>query len=397
MEPSLLDLLVRLALAASAAIVLVLLLRRPLRRLAGAGAAYQCWLLVPIALLAAALPALGAAPALMLAVAPALNPATLAVHAAPAGSAWLHCLVLAWAGGALVSAVLLALGQRAFVRGMGTLREQDGIFFAQSVRYGPALLGLVVPADFAVRYSAAEQALIIAHEQCHAARHDPAANAALALLQCALWFHPLVHFGAARCRFDQELACDAAVMSRHGALQAYAAALLKTGSSGAPALATCHWQSTHPLKERIMQLKHTPPGAARRRTGHLIVALLACAGVLGTVAARAAAPAGHGDYLLAVQFADGAANAPGVPVKAGQETRLSWKQPGAGWSGTFAVMPAKDDTVFVTMKITQEDGKVVAPSLLMRLGERAAVESHGKPGEPGFRIGVTVTRAVPGA
>ena len=74
-----------------------------------------------------------------------------------------------------------------------------------------------VPADFAARYSADEQDLIIAHERQHAARHDPAANALLALLQCAFWFNPLMHLAASRFRFDQELACDAAVMARHGA------------------------------------------------------------------------------------------------------------------------------------------------------------------------------------
>ena len=405
MENNLLDLLVRLVLASSAAIVLTLLLRRPLRHLAGAAAAYGCWLLVPVVLLAAALPAVRSAPALVRAMAPALQAPTLAAVSVPAGSAGAGWVLLAWAGGALASAALLLAGQRAFVRSLGNLRERDGIFLAANERHGPALLGLwrpriVVPSDFEVRYSAAEQALIIAHEQLHAERRDPAANAALALLQCAFWFNPLMHIAASRFRFDQELACDAAVMARHGGQrQAYAAAMLKTRVAGAPALATCHWQSSHPLKERIMQLKQTIPGAARRRAGHLVVALLACTSMLGTVAARAGtAPAGGGDYLLSVQFVPGADNAaPAVPVKAGADTTLFSKQPGAGWSGTFRVIPAEDGMVYVKMKITQENGAQTAPTLLMRLGEKAGVESNGKPGEPAFKIGIMVTRPAPGA
>ncbi|MES2017148.1 MAG: M56 family metallopeptidase [Pseudomonadota bacterium] len=399
MVSELLDLLVRLTLAASAATVLALLLRHPLRRLAGANAAYQCWLIVPVALLAAALPALRSAPAMVLALAPPAKAAALVSSAKLTSGNSLAWVLLVWVAGALASMALLVLGQRAYVRSLGTLRANDGVLVAANAQQGPALLGLwrpviVVPSDFATRYNAHEQALIVAHEQQHLLRRDPLANAALALLQCALWFNPLIYIAASRCRFDQELACDAAVMARHGSLrQHYAAAMLKTQSAGAPALATCHWQSSHPLKERIMQLKKTSPGATRRRAGHLIVALFACASVLGTLAARAdTAPAGKPAYVLAVEFAPGTQTA-GAPVKADEEVAINWKQPGASWSGTFRVLPASDDTVIVKMKITGENGKVTAPTLLMRLGEGGRVEST----EPPFKIGITVTRAASGS
>lgn len=401
MTNNLLELFVRLALSGSAAIVLALLLRHPLRRLAGAHAAYQCWLMVPLALAAAALPALHNASALALAA--PVRAAVLVASAAPGESASPAWLLLAWAAGALASAIMLALGQRGYVRSLGALRASDGIFVAANDRHGPALLGLwrpliVVPSDFATRYSEREQALIIAHEQLHAQRRDPLANAALALLQCGFWFNPLIHIAASRFRFDQELACDAAVMARHqGQRQDYAAAMLKTQSAGAPALATCHWQSCHPLKERIMQLKQSSPGAARRRAGQLVVALFACASVFGTMAARGAtAPAGKGDYQLAVQLAPGA-ETPVVLAKANEDVALNWKQPGAGWSGTFRVIPAKDNMVYVKMNVTQENGKKIAPTLMMRLGETGRVKSGGNPGEPVLEIGVTVTRAAPGA
>ncbi len=203
-----------------------------------------------------------------------------------------------------------------------------------------------------------------------------------------------MHIAASRFRFDQELACDADVMASHGARrQAYASAMLKTQAAGAPALATCHWQSSHPLKERIMQLQQTTTSTARRRAGHLIVALLACASVFGTVSARAGAGTGE-DYEIAVKFAEGAENTSGkVRVKAGEEFSLRWSQPGQSWSGAFTVTPAAGDSVQVKMKVTPDGGKPVSPTLLMRLGETGSVRAAGDAGKSVIQIGLTVTRA----
>ncbi len=398
MAPSLLDFLVRLALAGSGAIVLVLLLRRPLRRFAGADAAYLAWLALPFALIAAALPAPSGAPALVVAMAPALNASAYVAKVAPAAFEWIDWLPRVWACGAMATGLLFVIGQRAFVRSLGRLTERDGIYVAEHARHGPALLGLlrpivVVPADFATRYTPEEQALVVAHERQHAIRRDPLANAALALLQCAFWFNPLTHIAASRFRFDQELACDAGVIARHGAgRQAYAAAMLKTQASGALAPATCHWQSSHPLKERIMHLKQTSTSAPRRRAGRLIVAALAIASVLGTVGARAGTAADGQEYEIAVKFADGAdGTTPMVRVKAGEEFALNWKQPGHGWKGVFTVTPASAESVMVKMTVTPEKGEVFAPSMLLKLGQAGTVSKDGA--ESKVQIGLTVTKA----
>lgn len=398
MASELLELLVRLALAGSGALLLVLLVRRPLRRLAGPGAAYLCWLSIPLALIAAALPALPAAPALVVALTPGLSASAMVASVAPGQAPWLAWILPAWACGALATGALFLFGQRAFVRGLGTLDERDGVYYAAHAQYGPALLGffrpiIVVPADFAARYTSAEQALILAHERQHAARRDPAANALLATLQCVFWFNPLIHIAASRFRFDQELACDAAVMARHGGQrQAYASAMLKTQSAGAAALATCHWQSSHPLKERIMQLKQTSTSTVRRRAGHLIVALLACASVFGTVTARAGAPAGGEEYEIAVNFAESAASTAKVRAKAGEEFALRWDQPGRSWKGVFNVVP-EGQSVMVKMKVTPDGGSPIAPSLLLRLGESGKVVVAGDGAKSTFQVGLTVTRA----
>lgn len=399
MANELLELLARAALAGSGAIVVALMLRRPLRRFAGADAAYLCWLLVPVAMLAACLPALRVAPVVVQAMAPALKVSTLVAQAVtPDATGWLDLARLVWLAGMLATAAILAAGQRRFVRSLGALTEQDGVFVAAHARHGPALLGLwrpviVVPSDFNSRYTVQERALIIAHEQLHAERRDPLANAVLALLQCAFWFNPLMHIAASRFRFDQELACDAGVLARaDGQRQAYAAAMLKTQSAGAPALATCHWQSSHPLKERIMHLKQNPSKTGRL-AGRTIVALLACVSIMATVAARAdSAPASGKDYDIAVNFGADAGDAtPTIQVKAGEAINLEWKKPGFGWKGEFVVLPAENDKVQVKMKIIQENGQTLAPTLMMRLGEPGAVASE-TPGGPTFKVGMTVTR-----
>lgn len=90
---------------------------------------------------------------------------------------------------------------------------------------------------------------------------------------------------------------------------------------------------------------------------------------------------------------DGAGSAtPAMAVRAGEPFTLNWKQQGHGWAGEFHVTPAKDNTVFVKMNITQENGAKLTPALLLRLGERGSVEL-AKQGEPTFKVGITVTRS----
>jgi bla regulator protein BlaR1 len=393
MANSLLELLARMAIYGSAAMVLVLLLRRPLRRFAGAAAAYQSWLVVAVAMLAAALPVLHAAPPIMLALAPALQAPQLSVTAAQISAAWPGYLLLAWTVGALGATVLLASAQRHFVRSLGALDQRGGIYHAAQAAQGPALLGLwrpriVVPPDFAQRYSADEQALIIAHETCHRERHDPLVNAVLAALQCVFWFNPLIHITAARCRFDQELACDEAVMARHGAQrQAYAAAMFKTQAGNASALATCHWQASHPLKERIMQLKQAIPAAPRRRAGRMIIAILGCATLLGAVAARAESPAAGPFYEVALTFGPAT---PVVRVKADTEFKVGSNEPGARFTGSFRISPAQGKSVMLKTNIQLEGGETIAPSLLLKLDEGGAVKVGGAAGKPAFKLGFVI-------
>src|SRR5690606_27588265 len=100
-------------------------------------------------------------------------------------------------------------------------------------RAGPVVIGvlkprIVVPADFARRFTVEERALVLAHERGHLARRDPMINAIAVLVRSLGWFNPLVHVAAAALRIDQELACDARVLAKDRAPRCYAGAMLKS-------------------------------------------------------------------------------------------------------------------------------------------------------------------------
>lgn len=270
-------------LATSAAIVLVLLLRGPLRRLGGQRVAYALWAMVPAAAAAVLLPAPVQRVLLRGGAELGGRTASLPGFAQAAGFDASSLLLGAWAAGAMFACVLLARRQRRFVRGLGRVRRRDdGLWQADSVEGLPAAIGLptriVLPADFEHRYGEKERRLILAHERLHAQRGDLAINAFAAAFRCAYWFNPLLPLALDRFRRDQELACDEAVLARHPASRrAYGEALLKTSLAGVPAPLACHWPAPHPLKERLAMLSLPSPTARRWIAGTVFVAALTTA------------------------------------------------------------------------------------------------------------------------
>ena len=313
MAADLLSLLLRANLAIGVAVLLVLALRRPVRSLFGARSAYALWLMAPLAALAVLLPArtitapVPAASSVQVAPAPAI--AAEAATAAPGTGAATPAtpetaapfptqaaLLAAWALVALLAIALQAERQRRFVRSLGRLRGEADLFHAERPGVGPAVIGalapkLVLPADFAVRFTLEEQALILTHERNHLAAGDAQINALATALQCLFWFNPLVHIGARRLRIDQEIACDAAVLTRFPlARRAYGEAMLKTQLAPfAPPLG-CHWpaRANTQLKERFVMLKQHRQGRSRRLAGGAAVAALGLAAGFAVWAAQPA-------------------------------------------------------------------------------------------------------------
>lgn len=281
------ELLAETTLAASAALMLVLLLRRPLRCAFGATVAYAAWALVPAAVVAVSLPA---ATVVSTPVVMTLNLTTVPMAVLPAAMRidYAPWLLAAWLAGAALMVVRLGWQQRAFRRGLGRLQPRaDGLQQAESVAGLPAALGLlrpaiVVPADFDSRYSGEERELMRAHERSHIVRGDLQLNALVALLRSVFWFNPLLHHASRHFRHDQELACDQRVIARHPhARRAYGEAMFKTQlATQQPLPLGCHWAAfpkarSHPLKERIAMLKQPVPTVARWIGGSTLVLTLA--------------------------------------------------------------------------------------------------------------------------
>src|SRR5690606_33737595 len=144
---SLLRWLVDACLAGSAALLLVMLLRRLLRRAFGARVAYWAWALVPLAVAAAALPRPDAGQAL----APqllALHPGVLVAAGAEgvsgasgAGIDWVLVLVGAWLAGAVLAAWCFARQQRRFLARRGRLERDAGGHWRGARVEGPGVVG----------------------------------------------------------------------------------------------------------------------------------------------------------------------------------------------------------------------------------------------------------------
>jgi beta-lactamase regulating signal transducer with metallopeptidase domain len=172
--------------------------------------------------------------------------------------------LITWASVSLLMLALMFRRQITFTHSLGNMTlMQDGTYRSASVR-GPVLIGVwrsrvVLPNDFETLYSPEERVLVLAHEQAHWQRRDLLINAAATIWLGLAWFNPLMYWAVARFKVDQELACDAVVLakSRTGRRR-YAAALLKTqlvADSAWRMPIGCHWQSSHPLEERIAMLK----------------------------------------------------------------------------------------------------------------------------------------------
>ncbi len=272
-------------LAGSAAIVAVGLLRRPVRSMFGAPVAYGLWGIPLVMALASLVPTPAGGP-----IAPILLGAASrlpGIASLDKGSDWPATVGGAWALGALLYAAVLGAQQARFAAAMrgGSRATVGGRAVVRAARtdIGPAVVGraIILPIDFEVRFTPAEQAAILAHEAQHLARGDVAANAVVALIQCLCWFNPLVHLAARWIRVDQELACDAAVIAKRPALRRpYAEALLKTQRGAAIPAAGCAWRARGfpALRDRIRLLKQRPPSLPRRACGVVLLAALTLGG-----------------------------------------------------------------------------------------------------------------------
>lgn len=267
--------LMRAQIAAAAAVLFILLVRAPARRLFGARLAYGLWLIAPAAAGVSIFPSMA-------------ETLERGAPTAPLGQSLATLLLALWIAGGLVVVGLVALQERAFRR-----RARRG-------QAGPAVMGVlwprvVLPADFATRFTARERDLIQMHERTHIRRGDPITNLAVTAACVLGWCNPMVLIGAAFIRIDQELACDATVLALRGDIRAdYAKALLKAQMGAAASPLTCGW-ATHPLILRVNMLSRREPSQRREIAGFAALTLLAL-GAVGAV--WSVAPRGLDNYAL---------------------------------------------------------------------------------------------------
>lgn len=400
MSRDLLMLLTEATIAGTAAIVLVLLLRRPIRAWLGVAAVYGAWLMVPAVLVAIAVPA---------AVVPAMTaPSTTVTVAQVAGPAiapletldpepW---LLVFWLMGVLATGWRLLRQQRRFLAGLGRLqRRPDGLLQSEGSEGLPAVVGwrarIVLPADFEQRYEPNQQQLVLCHERVHQGRGDLWANALASVLGCVFWFNPLVHVATRRFRYDQELACDAVVLTRFPHLRrTYGDALLKTELADHPLPVGCHWFGSHPLKERIAMLKHPLPSKSRWIAGLALVAALTAGGGWTAWAAQPAriaststSVAGDGDLALTlkVSFDGRGEKVESVNVSAGQVRTFKYEQDGRAWEIALSLTPLDDGTIKANADISHDGISQGKPVLVFKPETGAAIRIGEEDADRGFK------------
>lgn len=258
--------LLRANIAASAAIVLVLLLRPAARRWLGPEVAYGLWALVPVAALTSLFPN--------------FNDFR---HGQQVGEptfqiARADLLITGFAIGALALLAWFVFSELRFRR------------LARDGRVGPAVVGLswpsmVVPSDYETRFNEGERALIRLHERTHILRRHPRDNRLIAVHQLFGWFNPLIHLAARCARLDQELACDALVIeARPRQRRLYAETLLKGSRASGPwsAFACALTEGRrHPLEVRVACLARKPLSLRQFMIGAAVVGTLGVLAALG--------------------------------------------------------------------------------------------------------------------
>ena len=273
---------------ASAAMLVVLTIRRPVATTLGAGAAYALWLVPALRLVAP--PADWFASAL-----PPLSPIILSVDTvehrvatAAAAVPWLDLLSGLWLVGALLFLAYQAVCYRLFLRrlsmSLASAGSHEGVPLITSAAVeGPLALGLldrriVVPADFEQRYSPAERRLALDHERHHHGRGDILANHVALLVLALNWFNPIAWVAFRAFRADQELSCDAAIAAAQPPeiRRDYASALVKSASK--PGLiAACPLNHADQLKRRLKMLKHHRKDRTRAWAGAAVTTALMAA------------------------------------------------------------------------------------------------------------------------
>src|SRR6185369_1690267 len=127
----------------------------------------------------------------------------------------------------------------------------------------------LLPEGIEARLTAEQLRAILAHEFCHARRHENLWAAAHMIVETLFWFHPLVWWIGARLVDERERACDEDVVGRGTEPDVYAESILKTCQFYVESPLVCVSGVTgSDLKRRVEQImkhdRHTALTALKR-------------------------------------------------------------------------------------------------------------------------------------
>ena len=319
---------------ASAAMLLVLAIRRPAARYLGAGVAYGLWLVPALRLFA---PPADWIAQFFNTPLPSLPPLLLLAEAGgeaappPLGGPgqWVPILLALWAGGALLFLIYQTYAYRRFLarlsRSVRSTGSHAGLPLVESAAVdGPLAVGLldrriVVPAGFDQRYTQAERRLALDHERYHHRRGDILANHFALAVLALNWFNPVAWIAFRAFRSDQELSCDAAIAAEAApdVRCDYARALVKSASR--PGLiAACPLNGADQLKRRLKMLNHHRKDRRRLWAGSAVTASLVATSLLFGSAGQAQPAQGDGkeasqEQMVIMQMKEGEAPPGGLP------------------------------------------------------------------------------------
>jgi bla regulator protein BlaR1 len=294
--------------ATSALILLVLLVREPVRKRFGSRVAYGLWLIPAARLLMPTLTQTvertvpSGAPVQPLLQPVAGEPMMLAqvTSAGPSlveqAGGWPTILITVWLG---VAAGLFLSRTFAFhhdrrailakaeeLARLGSVRLVRSPEVCSPIAFGILDRVIAVPIDFDRLYDERERRLALDHELAHHRSGDLVANLFAFVLLCLQWFNPLAWVAHAAFRFDQEAACDARVLDKAKVRDRadYGRAIAKAASGRALLFASALDRRTTLHRRLSSMLNRTTTG--NRAVGKIMI-LTAVAVALPLTATRA--------------------------------------------------------------------------------------------------------------
>lgn len=292
-------------------LIILLLIRQPLRKSTDAHTVYNLWVLLPLTLIIYSLPLpwhyvseLNNASMQTFLVQPTKN---VNQHLADysqlnQGVLWLWLtgtlsLITYWIINHFTSYTQLSmsvlLADKLSVEVKKSIPPKLSIKQSDHI-YSPLLIGvfkqtLVIPEDFCELYNSEQQALIIEHEVCHFSHYHMWANQFALMLLALFWFHPLAWRAYALFRQDQEHSCDQVVLARKqtkSRIQYCKALVLAAETSPPNAFTLLSFKQNGEqnfMFNRIEQIKKMTPTTRFMNTAKLVIVTLTSTALLAGV------------------------------------------------------------------------------------------------------------------